>query len=23
MYKLHTARSGVMQILNKFCHNKH
>jgi len=21
--KLHTTRSGVMQILSKFCHNKH
>ena len=21
--KLHTTRSGVMQILRKFCHNKH
>jgi len=22
-YKLQTTRSGVMQILSKFCHNKH
>ena len=22
-FKLHTTRSGVMQILSKFCHNKH
>jgi len=21
--KLHRTRSGVMQILSKFCHNKH
>jgi len=21
--KLHTTRSGAMQILSKFCHNKH
>jgi len=21
--KLHTTRSGVMQILSTFCHNKH
>jgi len=22
-FKLHTTRSRVMQILGKFCHNKH